>query len=38
MRKSRGEAFIAAEVKKLASEEGNDYRDTLAELMTEGIG
>ena len=22
------EAFIAAEVKKLASEEGNDYRDT----------
>lgn len=30
------EAFIAAEVKKLASEEGNDYRDTLAELMTEG--
>ena len=30
------EAFIAAEVKKLASEEGNDYRDTLAELTTEG--
>ena len=30
------EAFIAAEVKKLASEEGNDYRDTLAELKTEG--
>ena len=30
------EAFIAAEVKKLASEEGNDYRDTLAELTAEG--
>ena len=30
------EAFIAAEVKKLASEEGNDYRDTLAKLTTEG--
>ena len=30
------EAFIAAEVKKLASEEGNDYRDTLAELTSEG--
>ena len=30
------EAFIAAEVKKLASEEGNDYRDTLAELRSEG--
>jgi len=30
------EAFIAAEVKKLASEEGNDYRDTLAELTMEG--
>lgn len=28
--------FIAAEVKKLASEEGNDYRDTLAELAAEG--
>ena len=30
------EAFIAAEVKKLASEEGNDYRDTLAELSADG--
>ncbi len=30
------EAFIAAEVKKLASEEGNDYRDSLAELTAEG--
>jgi len=30
------EAFIAAEVKKLASEKGNDYRDTLAELTAEG--
>ena len=30
------EAFIAAEVKKLASEEGNDYRDTLAELTADG--
>ena len=30
------EAFIAAEVKKLASEEGNDFRDTLAELVAEG--
>jgi len=30
------EAFIAAEVKKRASEEGNDYRDSLAELVAEG--
>ena len=30
------EAFIAAEVRKLASEEGNDYRDSLAELITDG--
>ena len=30
------EAFIAAEVKKLASEDGNDYRDALAELKADG--
>ena len=30
------EAFIAAEVKKLASEDGNDYRDDLAELKADG--
>ena len=30
------EAFIAAEVKKLASEDGNYYRDALAELKTDG--
>ena len=30
------EAFIAAEVKKLASEDGTDYRDALAELKADG--